>query len=180
MGLSVLGRPNTLLFIPAAALWCWLVQRKTGRAVRAVAAVLLASAVTIAPATFVNYFVGGRWALVTYTGPVNLYIGNAPDATGTYATPPSWHEIVRQEGRPGKEIDWSVFEKAFRPFYCENEGRPAKMIRLMVGLHYLKHAFNPSTSLRAGYEEDVGRLRRYLFVLVRMRLPAGSRGLPEG
>lgn len=43
-----------------------------------------------------------------------------------------------------KEINWSVFEKAFQPFYSENTGRPAKMIRLLVGLHYLKHAFNES------------------------------------
>ena len=44
----------------------------------------------------------------------------------------------------GQEIDWSVFEEAFLPFYCEDSGRPAKMIRLLVGLHYLKHAFNES------------------------------------
>jgi IS5 family transposase len=43
-----------------------------------------------------------------------------------------------------KEIDWPVFEKAFKSFYSEDMGRPAKMIRLMVGLHYLKHAFSES------------------------------------
>lgn len=42
------------------------------------------------------------------------------------------------------EIDWSVFEKAFEEFYSEDMGRPAKMIRLLVGLHYLKHAFSES------------------------------------
>lgn len=43
-----------------------------------------------------------------------------------------------------QEIDWSVFETAFGPTYCEATGRPAKPIRLLVGLHYLKHAFNES------------------------------------
>jgi IS5 family transposase len=43
-----------------------------------------------------------------------------------------------------RAIDWSVFEAEFGPCYCEGEGRPAKPIRLMVGLHYLKHAFDES------------------------------------
>ncbi len=42
------------------------------------------------------------------------------------------------------EIDWTVFEQAFGPLYVENVGRPGTPIRLLVGLHYLKHAFNES------------------------------------
>jgi IS5 family transposase len=42
------------------------------------------------------------------------------------------------------QIDWSVFEEAFGPLYVEDKGRPGLPIRLMVGLHYLKHAFNES------------------------------------
>jgi IS5 family transposase len=34
-------------------------------------------------------------------------------------------------------IDWSFFEKEFAVFYAE-DGRPAKRIRLMVGLLLLK------------------------------------------
>lgn len=41
-------------------------------------------------------------------------------------------------------IDWSEFEKAFGPMYSPDQGAPAKPIRLMVGLHYLKHAFDLS------------------------------------
>ncbi|AJE02129.1 IS5 family transposase [Geobacter pickeringii] len=41
-------------------------------------------------------------------------------------------------------IDWSVFEKEFGSLYVENVGRPGLPIRLMVALHYLKHAFNVS------------------------------------
>ncbi len=43
-----------------------------------------------------------------------------------------------------KKIDWSVFEAEFGPYYSEGQGRPAKPIRLLVGLHYLKHAFDES------------------------------------
>lgn len=42
------------------------------------------------------------------------------------------------------KIDWSVFEKAFAPLYCKDNGRPAKPIRLMVGLLMLKHIRNVS------------------------------------
>lgn len=41
-------------------------------------------------------------------------------------------------------IDWSDLEKSFKSLYCENFGRPAKSVRLMVGLHYLKHLKNLS------------------------------------
>ena len=41
-------------------------------------------------------------------------------------------------------IDWDSFEKAFAPLFVENNGRPAKPIRLMTGLLILKHLRNVS------------------------------------
>ena len=41
-------------------------------------------------------------------------------------------------------IDWSLFDKEFGSLYVENFGRPGLPIRLLVGLHYLKHAYNVS------------------------------------
>ena len=41
-------------------------------------------------------------------------------------------------------IDWEQFETAFSPLYCPDNGRPAKPIRLMVGLLMLKHIRNVS------------------------------------
>ena len=41
-------------------------------------------------------------------------------------------------------IDWLQFEVAFNPLYCQDNGRPAKPIRLMVGLLILKHIRNIS------------------------------------
>lgn len=43
-----------------------------------------------------------------------------------------------------KKIDWSRFDAAFAGCYSPDMGAPAKAIRLMVGLHYLKHTFNES------------------------------------
>ena len=41
------------------------------------------------------------------------------------------------------QIDWAVFDTKFGRLYAD-KGRPALPTRLMVGLHYLKHAFNES------------------------------------
>lgn len=46
--------------------------------------------------------------------------------------------------RLAKVIDWSQFDESFGKLYSEGQGRPAKPTRLMVGLHYLKHAFDLS------------------------------------
>ncbi len=42
------------------------------------------------------------------------------------------------------KLDWNRFDRAFEDCYCPDTGAPAKAIRLMVGLHYLKHTFNES------------------------------------
>lgn len=41
-------------------------------------------------------------------------------------------------------IDWPGFDAHFADCYSEDMGRPGNAIRLMVGLHYLKHAFDES------------------------------------
>lgn len=42
------------------------------------------------------------------------------------------------------KINWHVFEDAFTPLYCSDNGRPAKPIRMMCGLLILKHLRNIS------------------------------------
>ena len=49
------------------------------------------------------------------------------------------HALYRLAGK----IDWNAVETHFGKLYAE-EGRPGIPIRLMVGLHYLKHTFNES------------------------------------
>lgn len=46
--------------------------------------------------------------------------------------------------RLSKSIDWQAFEAAFGLLYCEDNGRPGKPIRLMVGLAILKSMFGES------------------------------------
>jgi len=43
-----------------------------------------------------------------------------------------------------RQIDWSFFDCEFGKLFVEDFGRPGLPTRLIVGLHYLKHAFNES------------------------------------
>ena len=42
------------------------------------------------------------------------------------------------------QIQWSEFDATFTPLFCADNGRAACPVRLMVGLHYLKHTFDLS------------------------------------
>jgi len=50
------------------------------------------------------------------------------------------HELIQL----AHKIDWSRFDVAFADSYSEDMGAPAKAVRLMVGLHYLKYTFSES------------------------------------
>ncbi len=42
------------------------------------------------------------------------------------------------------QLDWGRFDTALADCYSPDQGAPAKAVRLLVGLHYLKHTFNES------------------------------------
>jgi len=42
------------------------------------------------------------------------------------------------------KIDWSSFDKSFGELFVQKQGRPGLPTRLVVGLHYLKYAYNES------------------------------------
>jgi IS5 family transposase len=42
------------------------------------------------------------------------------------------------------KIDWNRFDKSFGELFVQKQGRPGLPTRLVVGLHYLKHAYNES------------------------------------
>lgn len=50
------------------------------------------------------------------------------------------HPLFRLAG----VLNWTQFEHQFGKFYADRLGRPALAIRLLVGLHYLKHLYNVS------------------------------------
>jgi IS5 family transposase len=52
-------------------------------------------------------------------------------------------------------IDWQFFEREFGALYVERKGRPGLPMRLLVGLHYLKHLYDVSDErVVAGFVEN--------------------------
>lgn len=110
LGLCCIGRPNSLLLVPVAV--CWVAAVAQGPWKRRVVSALLCLAVVITvitPVTLMNVLVGKRFFLVTYSGSYNLYIGNAPDGTGVFLTPPSMKTIREAEGKEDVDINWRQY-----------------------------------------------------------------------
>ena len=89
------------------------------------------------------------------------------------------------------QIDWTVFENKFGTLYADR-GRPALPTRLMVGLHYLKHAFdesdesvvprlleNPYWQYFCGFEFFIHRLPLDPSSLVRWRKRIGPKPMDQ-
>jgi len=90
IGVSALGKPNVLLFVPAALLWVWWVFRGTERAKRAWRGMVLFAAGTVivlAPMTVSNYVIAGDFVLTSSNGGINFWIGNNDQADGTFLVP---------------------------------------------------------------------------------------------
>jgi transposase, IS5 family len=52
-------------------------------------------------------------------------------------------------------LDWEFFEREFGALYVEQRGRPGLPMRLLVGLHYLKHLYDVSDErVVAGFVEN--------------------------
>ena len=94
--------------------------------------------------------------------------------------------------RLARQIDWGVFERAFEPLYHPGKGRPGLPIRLLVGLHYLKHAFNesdesvvehfvqnPYWQYFCGFEYFQHRLPLDATCLVKWRKRVGPKGMEK-
>lgn len=69
------------------------------------------------------------------------------------------HPLIKLAGT----IDWEGNAERFGALYAECKGRPGVAIRLMAGLHYLKHAFNLSDAavVLRWAENSAAHLRLY-------------------
>lgn len=62
------------------------------------AAYLLGAAMMLGVTFGRNVHVSGRRVLTTTNGPINIYIGNASDSTGTFSNPPSFDKLRNHHG----------------------------------------------------------------------------------
>jgi 4-amino-4-deoxy-L-arabinose transferase-like glycosyltransferase len=150
-GLVALLRANALVLAPLGALWWIFGSGVAGRRARWTRSglFLLGFAAAIAPATAVNAVVARppEFILTTWQGGANFYIGNGPEATGTYTAP------VFAEANPAREADDFTAEASRRA------GRP----------------LGPSEVSRFWLAEGLGRWREA--PLASLRLLAHKLGL---
>lgn len=118
VGLSTLTVPNSivlgLLFVAFERVKGFQTDRLR-TAVR-VPAILLGCALTIAPVTLRNYFVGGEWVVISTNSGINLYIGNNPDVDATLAVRPGleWKRLARRSFVDGHYVSPARQDAWFR------------------------------------------------------------------
>jgi hypothetical protein len=143
-GVVALLRANALVMAPLGALWLVVADRREltfGHRWRRAAVYFVGFALSIAPVTAVNALVTHppEVILTTWQGGANFYIGNGPDATGTYSAP----EFV--EANPAREADDFATEarqRAGRPLSYAGVSR----FWLREGLRHWRQA--PVASIR--------------------------------
>jgi len=164
LGLSVLTRPNILIFFFVLALWIWMLARQGGpkpwlRAFAVPAAVVgISMFVVILPATIRNYVVLHEFMLTVGHGGLNFYIGNNRQSLG-------YHRPVKELGlsatrqvmifrkeaekRLGRPLTYSESSRFwFREAWREIENDPAHWQRLLIDkLLLLLNYYEYTTSL---------------------------------
>lgn len=85
IGLGALGRPTLLIWVPIVLVWS--LFRDAPRRLLPPALVCLGLVLVILPVTVRNFAVERDLVLITSNGGLNLYIGNNPNAKGTYNLP---------------------------------------------------------------------------------------------
>jgi hypothetical protein len=146
LGIAALARAVVLIWLPLVVIY--LVMRATSRrdAVRWVAALAVGATLVIAPVTVRNYLVEGDVVLITSNGGLNLYVGNNPDANGSYNLPEGlWF-------RPGDPLD----DFAGRSAATQDLGRvpsSSELSRWWSGKAWSFMAENPGRTLALGKEK---------------------------
>ncbi|MCX5658818.1 MAG: tetratricopeptide repeat protein [Planctomycetota bacterium] len=105
-GLLALTRENALVFAPILALWIILSKQLPTRRRRAVRLALFALGLllVLGPVAARNRAMGGGWQVTTAQAGPNLYIGNGPQANGTYVPLRAGRSSYIYERRDATEI----------------------------------------------------------------------------
>lgn len=118
-GLLALNRENALVLIVPVALWCYACSSR--RRLAAVA-VVCAAAVVLVPVGLRNWEVGGEFHLTTSQLGPNLYIGNNPQADGTYVPLVKGHGSAEYEQDDATDLAQAALGRTLTPEKCRAIG----------------------------------------------------------
>lgn len=170
--LFVLNRPNVLLWIPVlaiAVLW--------QQGWRSTAALVAGFLLALAPVTVRNYAVSHQVVLVASHGGLNFYIGNNPEADGTYHHVPGIRPTIA-----GQEEDAPRAEARHGSFYRRAWNWMTSHPRAALGLFLRKIAYTfNQTDLALNYSysfftHDVGSPLKFLVIGPWLLFPLGLAG----
>jgi Flp pilus assembly protein TadD len=186
--LLVANRPNALLAAATIAFVVWGVGR-TRRSLLQAAALGAGLLIVLAPFAVRNRLVAGEWILVSSHGGLNFYIGNNPEADGTYHSVPGITPAIEGQardarrraeqalGRPlsASQVSGYFYDRAFA--FIRSEPRAAG--RLFA--HKLAYALNavevPLNYSYAYFSRDEPTLLSALVVGSWLVVPLGLVGL---
>ncbi|MGD8718498.1 MAG: tetratricopeptide repeat protein [Candidatus Zixiibacteriota bacterium] len=145
---GALARPNyLLLLLPLGlALWWQAKEASRRRRIAIVAALVAAAAAVVLPVTVRNYAVGRDFVVISSNGGVNFYIGNNPQANGTFKAPGPWPSHLEAssaafaeeaEGRALRPSEVSAFftREALRYIFTQPvdfAGKVGRRLRLLA------------------------------------------------
>lgn len=187
-GLLVANRPNALLPFVVVGL-VWLLVRRTRRAGLELATLALGAALVLAPFALRNRLVAGEWVLLSSHGGLNFYIGNNPEADGTYRAVPEVTPAIegqaqdarrvaeRAAGRTlsAREVSGHFYDRAFA--WIRSAPLAAGTLFLRKVAYVVNAADAPLNYSYAYYARDEPTLLRFLLVGPWMLLPFGALGL---
>ncbi len=87
LGLSVLGKPDTIMLAPAVAMWLFFTSKNRKQILLHIGYLTISVILTICPLTIFNWITERDFILLTANGGVNFYIGNHHGATGIFTIP---------------------------------------------------------------------------------------------
>jgi Tfp pilus assembly protein PilF len=200
LGVHVLNRPNLLIVVAGLGLAVALAKVRSskfdfrpskfeGRSWAVAALFVAAAAVVISPATMRNYRVSGEFVPVSSHGGLNFYIGNGPEADGTFVramgVEPSirgqWQDAPRIAGATARRTLSTSETSAFfrdRALAWIRE-HPAQETRLLARKAWLtlSRGFLTLNYSFPFFAYDSGSALRFLIVDPAIIMPLGLIGL---
>jgi hypothetical protein len=157
-----LGAPLAVVMALVLGVWMWRAHSLV-RGVTLGVALLLGTVLAILPWTVRNYSIFGEVVPICLNGPVNLYIGNNPDATGVYEwrLPPAGQAVWNRPDE-GQSNELFASRLAGRDAVAYVRENPWRVVALMPRKVWA--LWGPPVALHAGL--GVGALARDGLALV--------------
>jgi tetratricopeptide (TPR) repeat protein len=193
-GLFALNRPNALVFAAVLAVWpifwWWRARAQPAHHMPLRRAILLPAAllVVLAANGLRNYAASGEWVLVSSHGGLNFYIGNGPEADGTYARIPGITPSIAGQARDATRVVANAGETDrsaagvsaffYRRALTWMAQHPATTVRLWIRKAALlvNHVNVPLNFSYAHYSREEASILRSLIVGPWLLVPLGMAG----